>query len=522
MTDEQAAQLLEQNKKLLERVASLEAELQVQKDLVAALLKKLYGAKSEKLSTDQLLMAFLEDEAKKSAAADPEEGPAADSKPPKKKRAPRTNKLGDSLKNLPSIERVITDPKVLANPGDYRLLGEEISERLHVDPATFTREVIRRQTHILKSDPDNQPLTPPLEPCLLPGSVLTPSLGAYLLTQKFCYHSPFYREEWKLKASHGIELSRNLMCSWHNHLAQGLLPLYELIAQRFRQSNYIKADETPIDYLEPGTGKAQTGYLWTYHHAEHGVIYDWHSSRANHCLDRILIGEDNEPTFQGHLQSDGLRAYRTFIERHQHLDIIPVSCLAHIRRKFTEARNDHPKHTAWILYQIGKIYRIESELRASRAGPLERQRQRWLQTRRHYRHLKKLINHLRVKRRILPKSQLGKALNYAHDQLPHLEPCFNDGQIEFDNNDTENAIRPTKLGAKNWMFIGRDETGWRSAVVYTMVEQVRRHGRDPFAYFKWVFEKLMNNPSEEQLNDLLPERWLKLQQKSETLLKKVA
>ena len=65
MTDEQAAQLLEQNKKLLERVASLEAEIQVQKDLVAALLKKLYGAKSEKLSTDQLLMAFLEDEAKK-------------------------------------------------------------------------------------------------------------------------------------------------------------------------------------------------------------------------------------------------------------------------------------------------------------------------------------------------------------------------------------------------------------------------------------------------------------------------
>ena len=65
MTDEQAAQLLEQNKKLLERVALLEAELKVQKDLVAALLKKLYGAKSEKLNADQLLMAFLEDEAKK-------------------------------------------------------------------------------------------------------------------------------------------------------------------------------------------------------------------------------------------------------------------------------------------------------------------------------------------------------------------------------------------------------------------------------------------------------------------------
>ena len=36
------------------------------------------------------------------------------------------------------------------------------------------------------------------------------------------------------------------------------------------------------------------------------------------------------------------------------------------------------------------------------------------------------------------------------------------------------------------MFIGGEQTGWRSAVIYTFVEQVRRHGADPFAYFEWV------------------------------------
>jgi len=71
------------------------------------------------------------------------------------------------------------------------------------------------------------PVTAPLEPCLLPGSVLTPSLGAHLLTQKFCCQSTFYREQWKLKAAHGIELTRNLMCSWHDHLAERLLPLHQ-------------------------------------------------------------------------------------------------------------------------------------------------------------------------------------------------------------------------------------------------------------------------------------------------------
>ncbi len=62
---------------------------------------------------------------------------------------------------------------------------------------------------------------------------------------------------------------------------------------------------------------------------------------------------------------------------------------------------------------------------------------------------------------------------------------------------------------KNWMFIGGEHTGWRSAVIYTFVEQVRRHGADPFAYFEWVFEKLMHNPPPEQLGALLPAEWIK-------------
>lgn len=460
------------------------------------------------------MLTFLKDEAKKHHVAEPEDqGPAAE-QPSKKKRAKRTNKLSDSLKSLPSVERIIISPEVRKNPELYRLLGEEESERLHISPATFTREVIKRQTHVLKSDLDATPITPPLEPCLLPGSVLTPSLGAHLLTEKFCYHQPFYRQEWRLRATHGIELSRNVMCSWHDHLAARLQPLYQLISSKLRSSHYLKVDETPIRYLEPGTGtgKAQQGYLWAYHHPEHGPLFDWHQGRANTCLDHILIEESREDCFNGYLQSDGLRAYRTFRERHHHLQIIPVSCLAHIRRKFVEAGGDHPKTTAWILLQIRKIYGIEARLKDQRAGPLERQKIRWLEARRIYSHLQNLFQHLKKTRRILPKSALGKALNYALDQWSHLEPCFLDGQIEFDNNHTEGAIRPTKLGMKNWMFIGRKETGWRSAVIYTFVEQVRRHGFDPFAYFQWVFEKLMHDPSEGEFEALLPENWIKSQQ----------
>lgn len=461
------------------------------------------------MSHDQLLMEFLNDEAKKAEAADGKDVPPAAETLPAKSRAVRTSKLSESLKSLPTVVREIIHPDVLAAPDDFRLLGEEISERLHVKPSAFTLEIIKRLTHIRKNEIDAVPLTPPLDPCLLPGSVLTPSLGAHLLTQKFCYHSTFYREEWKLRAAYGIEMTRNLMCSWHDHLAERLQPLYQLIATRMRESDYIKVDETPIRCLQPGNGKTVLGQFWVYHHQEHGVLFDWHKSRANTCLENILIGKDGQRSFSGHLQSDGLRAYQTFIGRYPELNITPVSCLAHIRRKFVAARDDHPRITAWILLITGRIYQIETRLREQRAGPLERQKTRWLETRRLYDHLAKLFKRLTNRRSLTPTSDLKKALVYAVGQWPHLEPCFMDGQIQFDNNLTENAIRPTKLGHKNWMFIGGEHTGWRSAVIYTFVEQVRRHGADPFAYFEWVFEKLMHNPPAEEHEALLPVNWIK-------------
>ena len=77
----------------------------------------------------------------------------------------------------------------------------------------------------------------------------------------------------------------------------------------------------------------------------------------------------------------------------------------------------------------------------------------------------------------------GKARSYACEQIPYLEHCFIDGQIEFDNNLNEGAIQSTKLGMMNRMIIDGEDTGWRSAVIYTFVEQIRRKDMALFAYF---------------------------------------
>ena len=190
-----------------------------------------------------------------------------------------------------------------------------------------------------------------------------------------------------------------------------------------------------------------------------------------------------------------------------------MSCLVHIRRKFIKAQDEHPRIVAWVFYQIAQLYQLETKLKKRRASPALRLRARRRWSQRRYQHLGRLFKHLHIHRSILPKSPLGEALHYALGQWPHLAPCFEDGRIELDNNLVENAIRPTKLGHKNWMFVGGKDTGWRSAVIYTFVEQVRIHGADPFRYFEWVFEKLMHHPEPggEEIDALLPTTWIKQQ-----------
>lgn len=47
--------------------------------------------------------------------------------------------------------------------------------------------------------------------------------------------------------------------------------------------------------------------------------------------------------------------------------------------------------------------------------------------------------------RVLPKSRMGKVIEYTYTLLPKLSRYVNDGRIEIDDNRIENAIRPLAL-----------------------------------------------------------------------------
>ena len=119
----------------------------------------------------------------------------------------------------------------------------------------------------------------------------------------------------------------------------------------------------------------------------------------------------------------------------------------------------------------------------------------------------------RLRGRYLPQSALGRAITYALGQWPALERFLADGRLEIDNNLCENAIRPTAIGKKNWLFIGAAEAGQRGAILYTIVESCRRRGIDPLAYLRDVLTRLPSMLITE-VAAVTPEAWAKAERQA--------
>jgi transposase len=126
------------------------------------------------------------------------------------------------------------------------------------------------------------------------------------------------------------------------------------------------------------------------------------------------------------------------------------------------------------------------------------------------RRLHRALVRLQDRHRFLPRSLMGKAITYALAQWSSLLLFLEDGRLEIDNNLVENAIRPTAIGKKNWLFIGEAAAGERSAIICTVIESCRRRGLDPFAYLRDVFTRLPSMTNW-QVKDITPEAWARTQ-----------
>ena len=198
-----------------------------------------------------------------------------------------------------------------------------------------------------------------------------------------------------------------------------------------------------------------------------------------------------------------------------------AGCWAHVRRKFFEAKESAPRTAGWFLKQIQHLYQTEARRREGGHSPKLREVIRAQEIRMIARRIGKACVRLKQSHRHLLQSPLGKAMNYLLNQWEGLQIFLEDGRVASDNNGVENAIRPTAIGKKNWLFIGAAEAGERSAILYTIIENCRRSGINPDEYLRDVLTRLPRMTNH-QTHTVTPQAWAKEKSGEQAFLKQAS
>ena len=354
------------------------------------------------------------------------------------------------------------------------VIGHDRTEHLCLRPPCFyvkvEDRVVCRQKDARPTDAKVGILEAPLQrqavDCFADASLL-----AEIVTGKFAYHLPEYRQSARWK-EHGINIPTSTINRWVHGAADALHPLYKLQVGLILQSPYLQVDETSVQVADR-KGKTRKGYLWGVRDALHSRGVFFHrkeGSRSGAVPDELFKG------YHGAIQSDGYEAYGRF-ENVQGIELL--GCMAHVRRKFEHLAADD-KNAAHIVDTIAALYELEENLRHGNAGHEQVLAERKSKA---YPILKSLEAYFKeVHKQYLPNEAMEKALRYAFSVWVRISRYVQDGRFNIDNNLMEQAIRPITLGRKNYLFCGNNEGAENNAIFYTFMACCREARIEPYGW----------------------------------------
>ena len=332
---------------LQQQIQTLRQENAYLKEELAQFKRLIFGSKRERfIATDAGQQSIFEEE----SAAEPEKETLTyqRNKPAKKSKAKRLL-LSESL---PRDEQVILPEGV--DPENSIKIGEKISEVLEYTPGKLY--VIRTVRPVYKQA-DESIVVADLPTQVIPNGNAGASLLAYLLVSKFIDHLPFYRQVQIFKRD-GMKIPESTITGWFRKTCELLLPLYELMMEQIKSTDYVQADESPLPVLSnQKPGSTHKGYMWVFLLPKcKMVLFDYHQSRGK------LVPEEVLKYFKGCLQTDGYAGYDQLGKR---ADITHIGCMAHARRKFEAAldnvfvRANHALVDLQILYAIERYFKMD-------------------------------------------------------------------------------------------------------------------------------------------------------------------
>jgi transposase len=509
-TQDSSARLIEElSDKLLQQeqqIAELSAKLKWYEEQFRLNRQMKFGASSEKTDIEQLNL-FNEAEATANPKA---EEPTLETVTYQRRKKQARNRA-ELLKDLPEevIEyRLEEHEKVCPScQGDLHEMSTQIRQEIKVIPAQVL--VVKHVQHIYACRQCEQEsstiIKAPMPAPLLPGTLASPSMVAYIMDQKYTNSLPLYRQEQQFSRL-GIDLSRQTMANWLLAAADPWLKLiYDRMHEQLVQRDILHADESTLQVLrEPGRPAESKSYMWLYRTGKDGppiVLYDYQTTRAGKHPANFLTG------FKGYLQTDGYSGYG------QLKDVTLVGCWAHARRKFSEAlkalpaeQKNKPVAASVGLDYCNQLFAIERQLKEQDLSDEERYKKRLKLT-------KPVLDNFYIwlkkqRQQVLPKSTFGQAIIYCLNQWENLNHFLLDGRLEIDNNRAERSIKPFVIGRKNFLFCNTPRGAKCSATIYSIIETAKENNLKPFNYLTYLFEQLPNvdTGDEAVIDSLLP--WL--------------
>jgi transposase len=476
--------------------------------IIADLKRELFGAKADKLNEEQeeqlrQLLGDAQEQTQRRAPLSREvlEEALAQERADQAQRAKQRTR-----RHLPPVElekqQVILEPqdKLCPTSGQERpCIGQEVTSEYDYVPAKLIiREIVRRKYGQCQKPCCQGVTIAPLPPRLVPQSKLGLGLAVYLLLSRFDDHVAYYTLERNFRERFGVVIARQQMVQWVEKVAHLLLAIYWLIWEELKTGDYLQIDESPVKVLDPEVkGKAARGFLWFYSKPGGYVFLEFHQSRGRDGPRERLRG------FRGTMQTDGYELYDA-LRKEQPRTLRRIGCTSHARRKFYKALLESCSEALWFIGQMRQLYQLEREFKdaspeARRKGRLQKAPAIWLA-------MKRRAEAIRTDPRVLPQSTLGKAVRYLLNEYTALVGYLRDGRFEIDSNLVENDARPSAVGKRRWLFIGHPDAGWRSAVIYTIIQSCRRYGINPQEYLTDVLHRLPSMTNH-QVSQLLPSRW---------------
>jgi len=475
---------------------------------IAELKRQLFGPTADKLSPEQeeqlrQLTGDLREQSQRAAPLSQEV--LEPERPPKDKEKLQREARRRVRHPLPvqlEVQQVVLEPedKVCGNcHQEGRRIGQETTTEYEYIPAKLIcKETVRpKYAHDCSCGPEGITIAP-LPPRLVPQSKLGLGLAVDLLLCRVDDHIAYYTLERIFRERHGAVIPRQQMVQWVEKIAFLLLAIYHGIWEELLATGYLQVDETPVKVLDPEVkGKAATGYLWFYSYPQGDVFLEFCGGRGREGPEKRLAD------FQGTIQTDAYAVYDS-LRKQRPAVLKRLGCLAHIRRRWYKAAEESCAEAIWFIGQIRQLYLIEDETRD--LSHLERKAVRRQKAPVLWRAMKRRALELQANPRLLPQSNLGKAVHYFLNEYTAVVGYLRDGRFEVDNNLVENDVRPSVVGRKRWLFIGHPQAGWRSAVIYTIIQSCRRRGINPQEYLTDVLGRLPSMKNHE-IKDVLPSRW---------------